>query len=455
MDKLTERLEYMLNFENDNYFVDVDVNATVENILYNYQLLHLYNLITSFRSNNVIMDGSDTGTGKTFTSIALCKQLNLRPIILCPKIIMGEWERVCGIFGVTPLCIINYEKAKIVSNNKYDIGNYVKVIKKSNSNDFMWNVPNNGIIIFDEVHRCKNKNTLNYKLLLAAKKMKHVLMLSATLTDKHNDFGIFGYMLGLYNNINKGNAWINAKLYEDSVNVNKTKLSAICASIYPSKGSRMQVSELQDKFPQNKVVANAYSIGDEEIKQINEYVKNVKDNKYSKNGDYLVLHNKLRQHIELIKVGIMKDLIMDHLDEGFNIVVFLNYTESINKLAELCNTKCIVNGETSDDDRKKNIDDFQNGRSKLIICNISIESINLHDVNGVGRRLSLISPNFSSSQLIQALGRIYRVGSQSACMQKIIFCKDTYEETICNRIKDKLEFVEKLNSNELIEIENL
>lgn len=455
MDKLTERLEYMLNFENDNYFINIDINPIVEKILFNYQLLHLYNLITSFRSNNVIMDGSDTGTGKTFTSIALCKQLKLRPIILCPKIIMGEWERVCEIFGIIPLCIINYERAKTGNNNKYDISNYVKVIKKNGGNDFIWNIPKDGVIIFDEVHRCKNKNTLNYKLLLAAKKVKHVLMLSATLTDKHDDFGIFGYMLGFYNNINKGNTWIKAKLYEDSVGVGGNKLSAICASIYPSKGSRMQVSELQDKFPQNKVTANAYSISDKDMEQINENVKISKESMNSKNGDYLVLHNKLRQHIEMVKVNIIKDLIDDHLEEGFNIVVFLNYTASINKLAELCNTKCIVNGDTSDSDRIKNIDDFQNGRSKLIICNISVESINLHDINGVGRRLSLISPNFSSSQLIQALGRIYRVGSQSACLQKIIFCKGTYEETICERIKDKLNFVEKLNSNELIEIENL
>ena len=80
--------------------------------LLEYQFLHIFNLMTAFRSNNIIVDGSDTGTGKTYTSIALCKQLKLKPFIICPKTIMSTWEYVCKIFQVTPLGIVNYESIK-------------------------------------------------------------------------------------------------------------------------------------------------------------------------------------------------------------------------------------------------------------------------------------------------------------------------------------------------------
>jgi superfamily II DNA or RNA helicase len=451
MDKLSTRIDYMLNKENDDFFINIDINPYVEKILYDYQLLHLYNLITAFKNNNVLLDGSDTGTGKTYTSIAMCKQLNLRPIVLCPKIMIGEWTRVCELFGVIPTCIINYECAKSINGN-----NYVKNIStKPKKCEYEWTIPRNCIVIFDEVHRCRNINTQNSQLLLASKKLRYVMMLSATLTDKPQEFKIFGYMLNLYNNLNKSPAWIKARLYEDSMNMNKNNLSSICSAIYPKKGSRMQISELKDKFPENKIIANAYCIGDEHKAIIAKYVEDVKAIKDYKSykGDELVIFNKLRQYVENVKVNIIKELIDDHL-EGFSIVVFFNYNENIDKLAQLCNTKCIVNGNVSIEDREKNIAAFQCGESNLIICNISVESISLHDVVGNKKRLTLISPNFSSTKLIQALGRVYRAGAQTSCLQKIIFCSGTYEEEMCNKIKKKLEFVEKLNSNELMEIED-
>ena len=456
MDKLMTRIEYMINFENDNFFADINLDKHIQNILYDYQLLHLCNLITAFRSNNVIIDGSDTGTGKTYTSIALCKQVNLRPIIICPKIMINEWKKVCKIFDIIPISVINYESLKSSKKNESDFNNkFVTVTKneKTKKNEYTWHIPYNTVVIFDEAHRCKNANTQNAQLLLSTKMLRHVMMLSATLTDKPNDLNVFGFMLNLYKNQRDGKRWIKAKLYEDSMIMNKKKLSAICSSIYPAKGSRMQISELKDKFPENKVTADAYYISDEHQENIKNYVDKIK--KMDKNtGDGLALFTRLRQYLEDVKVDIIKDLIDDHLENDFSIVVFLNYTNSINKLAKLCNTNCIVNGEVSVDVRERNIANFQSGQERLIICNIQVESISLHDMQGDHKRVSFISPNFSSTQLIQALGRIYRTGAKTSCLQKIIFCSETYEEEICNRIKKKLEFVGKLNSNELVEIEN-
>jgi len=87
----------------------------------------------------------------------------------------------------------------------------------------------------------------------------------------------------------------------------------------------------------------------------------------------------------------------------------------------------------------------------LILCNIKVGSVGLsfHDKYGVPR-VSLISPSCSSIDLTQALGRIYRAGAKTPALQRIVFCANTYEENICENIKEKLNFMSKLNDDDLM-----
>jgi len=68
-------------------------------------------------------------------------------------------------------------------------------------------------------------------------------------------------------------------------------------------------------------------------------------------------------------------------------------------------------------------------------------------------RVSIISPSFRSDQLAQALSRIHRAGAKTPAFQRIIYCAGTCEEIICNRLKEKLKFMAKLNDNDLIKID--
>ncbi len=465
-DKLNKRLDHMFAYENDNFFVNISLKDQVAEKLFDYQFLHIFNLMTAFRSNKIILDGSDPGTGKTYTSIALCKQLGLKPFIVCPKTIMSTWAYVCKLFQVTPLGIVNYESIK--AGKYYDINNkrtncqYIDVIKLDEKNiEFNWKLPKYSIVIFDEVHKCKNHKSLNGKLLLSTITQDKVLMLSGTLADKPESFHIFGYMLGFYKNMKQASNWIKGMLREDKSCISeKIKLSAINKRLYPDKGSRMRVAELGSKFPENQVSADCYYINDKHKKEVNkcfqlfsEYdtkLKSALDN--NDNANILKALVKARQQLEIIKISIIKDLAEDYTDNGYNVAIFVNFTETINQLAGELGTNCIVNGEESLDDRKKNIDRFQNNESNIIICNIAItEGIDLHDLHGVPR-ISLISPSFRSDQLAQTLSRIHRAGSKTPALQRLIYCAGTCEEIICNRLKEKLKFMSKLNDNDLIDI---
>ena len=110
-----------------------------------------------------------------------------------------------------------------------------------------------------------------------------------------------------------------------------------------------------------------------------------------------------------------------------------------------------MHGKQTYEERIKNINNFQTNKEKIIICNIQAggQSINLHDELGGHPRVSLIVPSYSSTQLIQALGRINRAGSKSPSTQRIIFCSGTVEDHIAKKLKEKIKNLSSLNDTDL------
>jgi superfamily II DNA or RNA helicase len=468
--KLDRRIDDMLKYESDDFLVNINLSKDISNKLLNYQYLHVFNLITALRTNNAIIDGSDTGTGKTYTAIAVCKHLNLNPVIICPKSIISSWKHVCDYFEVNPVMIVNYETLK--NGKQYDEdGDRIKckyvTIDENYKTDrrFVWKFyPNskNTVVIFDEVHRCKNKNSLNGKLLMSLKRFQcKLMMLSATIADTPEFFHVFGYMLNLYKNMRQGRNWINGMLREDKNYIGvKPKLSAIHRELFNFKGSMMSIKELGNKFPKNQVCANCYNIDKKYIEEVNDtfnVIKScmIKNRIKNDNSNKLTNIIKARQKLELLKLYIIEDLIQEYLDNGYSVVVFINFTKSLEQLAHKFKTNCTIKGGQDVETRTTNIYNFQENKQNLIICNIKAgsEGINLHDKYGKPR-VSIISPSFSSIELTQALGRIYRAGSKTPALQRIIFCANTCEENICNKIKNKLKFTSKINDDDLINFED-
>jgi superfamily II DNA or RNA helicase len=477
-DKLNKRIQYMLENESDNYLVNINLKKDISSKLLCYQHLHVFNLMTAIKSYNVILDGSDTGTGKTYTALAMCKQLDLRPFIICPKTIISVWKQVAKYYNIKPLGIVNYE---LIKNGKY----YDESDKQvecpfldmddtlNKNNPYFWHLPANAIVIFDEVHKCKNAKTYNAKLLMSTKeninqkfKTIKVLMISATLSDTPKFFNVFGYMLGFYNNLKHANNWVKGMLREDQNYFGaKPKLSAINRNIYPDKGSRMCISELGDQFPKNQISADCYDIDKENQDEVNKSfnIMKLKMNELKKsdivNNNNFVLTEiqKARMKIELLKVPVFEELIEEYIENGYNVVVFVNFIKTVEILSKKFNTKCLVTGSLSNkNDINKNIEDFQENRTNLIICTIQCAStgISLHDKYGKPR-VSLISPSFSANDLIQVLGRIVRAGTKTPAIQRLIYTAGTCEEAICENVKNKLEFISKLNDNDLVDIKGL
>jgi hypothetical protein len=452
-EKIKKRINNMFETGNFDFLQSIKIDKKIIDKLFHYQELHLYNLVHALNNNRVVLDGSDTGTGKTYVAIALCKHFNLRPLIIAPTIILSYWKNICTLFEVEPLLITSYEKIK----RKNKINEYYETKFVNNKYQIIWKLPLDTIVLFDEVHKCGNRGTINYNILLSTKKLKNkILLISGTIADCAKSFCIYGYMLDLYKSVQSGHGWIRARILEDQLAVGITE-SGIHKAIFSNKGSKMCIKHIKDEFPENQIYAECYTIAKQYIDDVNNIFNSIiiRNNTISVNkknstnffGD--LVH--MRMKLEKIKLNIISELAINYVENGYNIVIFVNFDNSVDELMTRLNTNCIIRGNQTNEEREKNINNFQTNSENIIICNIKsgAECISLHDING-RPRVSLISPSFSSLELKQALGRIYRIGTLSPALQRIIYCANTCEEVICNKLNEKLKFSGAIYDEDLI-----
>lgn len=474
----------------DDDFLKLKISNETKEKLYDYQLFHVRNIITSLKHHHVALDGSATGTGKTYVTMATCKELNLQPIIICLKSGISTWDHVAKLFDVKPILISNYESIK----------SGFEPFLTMKDDEFMWSFQKrNIVVIFDEVHKCKNIKSGNGKLLLSLKSCKDkykLIMLSATICDKMENFTPFGYMLGIYNKLTSGKNWIDGIIREGKNRVDGKIINTLNKHLYPEYGSQMTLEEMGEKFPKNRISAECYSLDEKSTERVKEYYEKMneisskisdakkradklrtildtieyddltKDKKKEYDNMKKELEKlyeeydigklaKLRQKIEHAKVGIIIELFEKYYEQNKSVVIFVNYTETMKLIEEYFKEKKIdystVHGSQSADERHKQVENFQKNKNRVIICMIQAGgvSISLHDLTGKYPRVSLISPSYSSIALTQALGRIYRTGVKSPCLQRIIFCANTCEENICDILRTKLEFMSKLTDDDL------
>lgn len=444
----------------------------VKSKVLDYQVEHIKHLVYVLLKNRVCLDASDTGTGKTYCALGATKAIGCRPFIICPKPVITSWTNVCKHFAIEPLAIINYDTLRngavhseyIQKNEGKKEESYesnVKVISIAKKGKvttrsklhYSWTLPSDGILIFDEAHKCKNTDTLNSMLLQASVGIPNkVLMLSATIVDKPDNFAVFGYLLGLSSSLSNMRRFIASYTSEAALSA---KLHSL---IFPLHGGRLKISALGSSFPKNFIITDTLYVDkdiakeiDNNYKEIKKCLEELKNKEIKDKGNILSKMLRSRQKIEMLKLPMLVSLINDNLENNLSVVVFLNFNESIKILADHFKINSLIWGSQSLNERDKVIENFQNNISNLIIANVGSGStgISLHDLKGK-QRTSLISPGWSSIQLSQCLGRIYRSGSKSPAIQRLLYTSGTIEETIASKIKAKLKNLSLINDGDLI-----
>lgn len=424
-------------------------------------------LVASIKKHGAAIDGSETGSGKTYTAIGVARQLGYKVGVVCPKAVITSWTRVIeNHFRLTPAFVINYESLR---TGKYKhIATWERTSKKSKAKKFVWKIsdPEKTLIIYDESHKLKDGKTLNSKCALAAKKQGYkILCCSATSAINPIELKTVGNILGLHDGTSKG---FEQFLLEHGCEHgrfgweftgSKNVLQKLNFDIFKERGVRIRKDDIPG-FPECETIAEAYDMDELSKSEINRIMsdmeneiqnfnKSVKSDK-EKAMNALVTQLRARQRCELIKVPLIIDQVEESIENGMSVVVIVNFTETINALEARLKTNCIIWGQDTKN-RQANIDKFQRDESRIILVNIMAggTGLSLHDTNGKYPRISLISPPPSAVNLKQALGRIHRDGAKSKAIQKILFVAGTSEEEICQKMKLKLDNMDLINDGDL------
>lgn len=422
-------------------------------------------IVSALNKWGCAVDGSDVGVGKTYTACGVARELNMDIMVVCPKAVMESWRRVIkNHFKYWGKCIgiVNYESLRTGRTDSI----YASYVKRRDTRrkEFVWKVPKNTLIVWDEAQKLKNAKTKNSETCMAALKQGYkMLFCSATMATNPLELRTIGQCIRLFKSSKQYYEWAYAHgvvrgRFGMEFTGDRKALSKLSNDIFTYRGIRLSRDTIPN-FPESQIIAECYEMEKETSDKINrvydemqaELAKIEKQLKKDKGQTQMVAILRARQKVEMFKVPLIMEMAEEGIENGMSVAIFCNFTETINALSDRLNTKCIVNGVVSDKDRQRAIDDFQSDKSRVILINIAAggAGLNLHDLNGNFPRLALICPSYSAVLMRQATGRVWRDSAKTKSIQKIVFVANTVEEQVCNSVNQKLSNLDLLNDGDL------
>lgn len=458
------------------------------------QIPHAIELCEAMLRDKFGWDASGTGTGKTYVGAAIVRYLkqfhNRKFVVICPKLNIPKWAAVLAQFGVKAEFILNYETV--------GRGNLTKIYryKKKGMKDIPYflrgefRFPIDWVVLLDESHRTKGIDTLNAGLLFALTMQGYTtLCMSATQAMTPLDMRAFGFASGLHKgmhhtggrgqnygmNIFKtfcqdaGAQFVGkwGAMYFDSEDPeSKAKLQKIRDILFNEKkvASRMNREDFGNIFPHNQVESTSYDMGENgrrirhvyndmqtELAKLQDRVANYKNH-------VLAIITAARRKVELLKVPTFCEMAEDLMDEGKSVLIFVNYTDTIDalyaRLAKKYGPDIIgkIHGEQTFKQRWDDIASFQADKKRILLINIAAgaEAIDLQDLTGKHPRAALINPSYRAIAVIQSIGRADRAYAKSDIWTNLVLAGGTIEDSVGAKFNHKKGHLDILNDGDLV-----
>jgi len=412
--------------------------------------------------NNAALDSSDTGTGKTVCAVEATKALGKKAFVICPKIVIPSWEKTIQEQGANSIGVINYEKLR---TGKTRFGHW-------SAKQFVFTIPQDALVIWDEVHRCQGLWSQNAKMLISAKKWSN-LLLSASACEDPTEMRAIGFAIGLHSLSNFFN-WAKARgCVINQWNALEFKqnerwvLDDLNREIYPTRGDRMTRAMLAEHFQETRIITDPLDFGDrgqiqklydEMDKELTALEQKAKGDSKNKAAQKLVAQLRARQGVELAKVPATVEIIEDELRSGSSVSVFVNFDATLEAIGQRLKVPYeVIKGGQKAEEREAAVQNFCGDRTHVVICNIAAGGlgVSLHDVHGNRPRTAIISPSFNAKDMLQTLGRVDRAGAKTKSVQRILFAAGTVEEKVEASVKAKLKNISELHEKALTEISNV
>ena len=425
---------------------------------YDWQLPAIERGVEVLSEHNFLHNASGTGTGKTVCSLQVCKELGLVPLVVCPKSVITAWCETAKDMGVPLYGVVNPQR--LLYKNPYY------------NTKTRWSLPPSvNCVIDDEVHlHASGESSKSGKAIAELKAYPHLktMTLSATLADSPLKLRTVGFLAGLHD-YNK-TSWIKFQLAHNCFlrpgtrsmmfskfgAKSKIAINNIAASLRPYL-VRID-SDTVPGFPKSLNTAKLFDLDSVAEAEFNRIMAEMDAAlKVTGNPNPLVEALRYRQRTELLKTPILLDCVIEALEEGLAPVVFVQFRDTLEELqtqlmARGISCSRIIGGQAREI-RDLELKTFQEDKTDCMLATAAAGGvgISLHALKGskIRNRTSFISPGYSASDLVQALGRIQRANGRNV-VQTIVLCAHTIEQKIYSNLQGKLARINTINDADLL-----
>lgn len=407
----------------------------------------------TLKQERVFLSACHTGSGKTVMALQTIMDLQLPSLIVCPKIAITQWRNTI-------------QRMEVPSHLIVDIVNPEQISKKTGCkyyhDDLGWSstLQSPMLLVWDEVHRsCSGEKSKSTKALARWCNKAHpdnkVLAMSATPFETPMKMRALGYLLGFhrfvdaswYEFLKANGCFISNRGGRGHLEFTKdrTRAARIMRNIRERMGDRFLAvtpAEIPD-FPDEVKEVVLVDLDKKDHDALVQAYSEMPDTMKKLSEDDRVKLTRLRQQAEFCKAGALAEEAANLVEDGSSVFICVNYTDARLRIQMHLEQAGVpfaaIYGGQRESERQKGIDDFQANRVHVMIgmapaCSVALS---LHDERHERPRVSLISPGYSVSEFVQALGRIRRVGGTVA-VQKIIICANSVEERVGRAIEQKM-----------------
>ncbi len=393
-------------------------------------------------------------TGKTAMSMAAALATGREIGVLCPVVGRAGWERMFRHFGAEPRFLETYEAVRG--------GWRPEIVSKRGDGNFWWKKPEDLILILDEAQAVRHDTSLTFEVCdNAIRQQIPMVIASATIATSPIEMRFAGRITGLHSGSHfdferflsthgcyeQGRTWKWSGKNEF--------LQRIHGRLFPRRGCRVRKEDLGDKCPETVIEVLTLDVdGAEEIER---HAKDAEElfARLRKSG---VPESQIKMRENVARMALWQrteDALVEavaararrDIANGRSVAIFMNFDRTRIKMAKLLGNAPGFHGGQPQHLRAKLEAEFQACRIHALVSNIKAggASVSLHDTTGERPRSAYIFPTDRVVDMVQASGRVDRVGGQSVSEQWIPCVVGTVTERMVERTRRKMLSIGTIN----------
>ena len=416
--------------------------------------------IEKLLANNKFILADDMGLGKTTAAVIASMESGAKKVlIVCPASLKINWDREIKNYTDRRVLIVEGRKWGSTFDYyiiNYDIlKNYHTTEKSEDSDDYKLLVNEKfDLAIVDEAHYVSNATANRTRLLNdVLETIPRVWLLTGTpMTSRPiNYFNLLKIVdspltLNWQSYVRrycKGYQFTvgNRKVWNTSGASNLDELRERTKS-YVLRRMKTDILDLPEKIVTPVFVELTSKMYDEELEEFTRISNDKKDNEtISVTLNRLM---KIRQLIAYEKIPYTCEIIDKCLDQGKKVIVFTNFTMSLDMLHEKYKKNSVIlNGSMSKEKKQESVDRFQNeDKIKIFISNIVAGGVAI--TLTAGELVVMNDLSFVPAHHSQAEDRAYRYGQKNSVLVYYPVFENTVEKIIYNILQKKKGIIDQV-----------